>query len=491
MPDTQIKPITHVDIHMYKIGTGDCFVLKFKSGQDVTFTMVIDCGCYRRKFDQIRPYVEELKRDVNNHINALVVTHEHNDHVLGFQAAEALFTDADLTVDRIWMGWSENDDDDKVKEWKEDYGEKKMALALAAKRLKNAMDSNEFKEQFKDSIHGNAMLSLRGRFADTLQDFADLHVSGEYKGSLKGMAVVKEKIADNNITYHSPGSVLKDIPGLDGIRIFVLGPPEFHTEVETEPEEPEDAYEHNKDLNDSDLFVHALNAPSDSRLDPRLSPFDELFMMQKGSHYNAYEDPDAPWRRIDFDWLFSSGGFALRLNSITNNLTLCLAIEHEESGKVMLFPGDAEFGNWKTWHDVDWKEKAGIDIKTKDLLNRVVLYKVAHHLSHNGTARRLGLDMMTSPDLCAMVPLDYDIISSTWKSTMPSRMILKELLEKTKGRTIVMNEDGLHYDLSKEVPLSNKITEFRQHMTLAERAVFDDALDTDSSEFYIGYTLTL
>ena len=491
MPDTETKPITQVDVHMYKMGTGDCFVLKFLSGNDVTFTMVIDCGCYTREFNKIHPFIKALKKDVNNHIHALVVTHEHNDHVLGFQAAKALFTDSTLTVDRIWMGWPENDDDDKVKDWKEDYGQKKKAVALAAERLQSVVNRRDFRKQFEGSRDGDAMLSLRKQFAEVLKDFADLHVNGEYKGLLKGMAVVKEQIADNNITYHTPGSVLKDIPGLDGVRIFVLGPPEFHTDVETEPEEPEDAYEHNKDLNDSDLFVQALNVPSDSRFNPRLCPFEKSFVMKKDSNHKAYEDPDAAWRRIDYDWLFSSGYFALRMNSMTNNLSLCLAIEFEKSGKVMLFPGDAEFGNWKSWHDIDWQEKAGIDIKTKDLLNGVVFYKAAHHLSHNGTARKLGLDMMTSPDLCAMVPLDYDVISSTWKSTMPSRMILKELLEKTKGRTIVMNEDGLHYDLSKEVPLSDKIEEFRQHMTPAERDAFKAALDTDSSKFYIGYTLTL
>lgn len=491
MPDTETKPITRVDIHMYNMGTGDCFVLKFLSGDDVTFNMVIDCGCYKRKFAQINPYIKALKKDVDNHIHALVITHEHNDHVLGFQASEALFTDVALTVDRIWMAWSENDDDDKVKQWKQEYGQKKLALALAAERLKHEVDRNEFKEQFKDSKHGDTMLSLRRKFADVLRDFADLHVSDEYKGSLKGMAVVKEKIADNNITYHTPGTVLKDIPGLDGVRIFVLGPPELHTEVETEPEKDEDAYKHNRDLSDSDLLVHALYAISDPRLQPKLAPFDKSFMMEKGSHPKAYNDPDAAWRRIDYDWLFGSGYFALRLNSMTNNLSLCLAIEFEESGKVLLFPGDAEFGNWKSWHKIDWQDKAGINIQTKDLLNNVVFYKVAHHSSHNGTAKKLGLDMMIDPDLCAMVPLNYDVISSTWKSTMPSRMILKELLEKTKGRTIVMNEEGLHYDLRKEVPLSEKIAEFRQKMTPAEQAAFNNALTTDSSPYYIGYTITL
>ena len=106
MPDADHQPITHVDVHMYTLGTGDCFVLKFRSEDDVTFTMLIDCGCYTRKFKKIRPYIKKLVQDVDNHIDALVVTHEHNDHVLGFQAGRELFTDSELTVDRIWMAWT-------------------------------------------------------------------------------------------------------------------------------------------------------------------------------------------------------------------------------------------------------------------------------------------------------------------------------------------------------------------------------------------------
>ena len=84
--------------------------------------------------------------------------------------------------------------------------------------------------------------------------------------------------------------------------------------------------------------------------------------------------------------------FALRMNGLTNNLSLALAFEFMDSKKVMLFPGDAEFGSWASWHRIKWDEK-GADGKhyTEDLLNRTVFYKVAHHLSHNGQPKDLGL----------------------------------------------------------------------------------------------------
>ncbi len=107
---------------------------------------------------------------------------------------------------------------------------------------------------------------------------------------------------------------------------------------------------------------------------------------------------------------------------MTNNLSLALAIGFEDSGRVMLFPGDAEYGSWASWHKINWTEPSrtpGTHL-TEDLLNRTVFYKVAHHLSHNGTAQRLGLEMMRAPDLAAMATLDYSVISNGWTTTMPN-----------------------------------------------------------------------
>jgi hypothetical protein len=154
---------------------------------------------------------------------------------------------------------------------------------------------------------------------------------------------------------------------------------------------------------------------------------------------------------------------------------LVLAIEFIESGKVLLFPGDAEIGSWISWQKIDWLSK-GFAIKTEDLLKRTVFYKVAHHLSHNGTAKANGLDMMTHPSLVAMATLDYDVISNGWKSTMPNRLIVKDLLEKTKGRVLITNEKGLFYDLEGLIPLAGKIEEHRSKLSADERVDFDRSI---------------
>ncbi len=54
--------------------------------------------------------------------------------------------------------------------------------------------------------------------------------------------------------------------------------------------------------------------------------------------------------------------------------------------------------------------------------------------------------------------------------------IIRQLLEQTKGRTMIMNLDDLHYDRDKQVPLADKIEEFRGKMSQAERKEFEARL---------------
>ena len=479
------KPITEVAIQMYTMGTGDCFVLKFMHGDEVTFRMLIDCGVISGSKEHIEKHVDTLRQQVGNHLNVLVITHEHKDHVLAFERAEAKFSDADFKIDEIWMGWPEQDGDQKVEDWKEEWGKKMKALAMAAKKLGAARKNHALFAPFMGARDEENLRESREAFAAAIEAYAGLNFSA-YAGGLTGMTVVKEKLADGNISYYHPGDVIENLAALEGVRIYVLAPPESHDQVKVQPKADGGAYKHNKDVEEGDLFMEAVSVDTGQELPPDLSPFDPVYFMDRGQKHPAYDADKEAWRRIDHDWLFSAGHLALRLEHHLNNLTFCLAIEHVESGKVLLFPGDAEFGSWKTWHDVDWSS-VDDELTTEMLLNRVVFYKVAHHLSNNGTAKELGLEMMTHPDLCAMASLDYRKIMANWKSTMPSRMILKDLLERTRGRLIVLNEEGLHYDMAGEVPLKSKIAEARESMSAEEKQAFDGAVT--QAEHYIEYRL--
>lgn len=235
----------------------------------------------------------------------------------------------------------------------------------------------------------------------------------------------------------------------------------------------------------SDSFSAAVIGNSDSKNAD--SPFEERYFDKKSSQEEYYQTNGEPWRKIDYDWLMAgAGSLALRLNTGLNNLSMVVAIEIEKTGDVLLFTGDAEFGNWDSWHNIEWDKRGANDKHfTEDLLNRTIFYKVAHHLSNNGTAKDKGFKMMTSDKLVSMASLDYDIISSNWKSTMPNRGILKDLIEQTKGRLIIMNEKDLFFDFNGQEPLGEKIKAARSKLSQEEKQAFED--NFKSSALYKQY----
>lgn len=487
------QKITHAVVRMYCMGTGDCFIVKFFSNKTERFKMMIDCGVWSGKAEHLRPYMEDLKAYVNNSVDLLVVTHEHTDHVSVFEACSDLFTD-NFEVKRIWMGWSENDSLAKIKKWKTEHGEKKKALAVAAEKIDKALKDPALEETMKNEMNGLSILAAKKTFSESLKNFADLHVqtvAGTYKGLLEGMRIVKKEIASDNIEYYYPGNIIEDLPGADGIKFYVLGPPENWNEVETEGGGEGESYTHNTELRGTDALAASLLSTGTSVDLDNILPFEESYETNDSSLMKSYKDDKNAWRNIDNDWLFSAGSLALRINSLTNNLSLALAIEFEGSKRVMLFPGDAEYGSWSSWHKINWKgvkSESGGHF-TRDLLKRTVFYKVAHHMSHNGTAQRLGLNMMEHKDLAAMATLDYDVIAPKWKNTMPNREMLQELLEKTKGRIMIMSEADLFFDFNNKKPLIDKIEEARKKMSSKEAAEFKKSYKREKNNLYVEYTV--
>lgn len=506
-----MSKITHAEVRMYKMGTGDCFAIKFFADEIIKFKMMIDAGTWVGSKKKLTPHVENLKAYLDNAVDVLIVTHEHKDHVHAFDVCKHLFTDGKFNVGEIWLGWSEKEGAPEVEKWKEEYGEKKKILGIAAKKLENVIASEAYKEQFSGSKYADRAMGARQVFSEVVKDFAGLHLSADknkvYKGGLDGMEVIKKNITKKAIKYRHPGEVITDfntVDGkvVDGIRIYVLGPPELYDDVKKQVGGKGESYKHNKELQESGAFGAAILSLDKNGLNQSsLFPFEEHYIGSTTlGHDVKLEYDKQKWRNIDFDWLFSSGSFALRMNSLTNNLSLAIAIEFEESGRVMLFPGDAEFGSWSSWHQIKWNvdrtnqpesaEAREQKHLTEELLNRTVFYKVAHHLSHNGTAQRLGLEMMKHKDLAAMATLDYNVIHAGWKSTMPNRAIIKELLARTKGRLMIMNEEQIFFDFNDQVPIKTKILEARAMMSSKEEQEFENNFRTDEDEgLYIQYTV--
>jgi len=151
--------------------------------------------------------------------------------------------------------------------------------------------------------------------------------------------------------------------------------------------------------------------------------------------------PEDAGRRIDGDWLWTGAQhLALQMDTYTNNTCLVLAIELPTSKQVLLFAADAQVGNWLSWHDQEYKALDGRTLTASDLLAETTLYKVGHHGSHNATLKEKGLELMTHPDLVAMLPVEADGVIRLRYGQMPLKSLMKALGAKTEGRILRLDE---------------------------------------------------
>ena len=230
--------------------------------------------------------------------------------------------------------------------------------------------------------------------------------------------------------------------------MYVLGPPRDPKLLRnSDPSTPASEVYELAGMSGEDLgFLAAVETTAEGG-DAAGQPFDRWFRISEaeawddeffGEHYGFEGEDDQGWRRIETDWLGVASRLALQLDSHTNNTSLALAFELEPSGRVLLFPGDAQVGNWKSWSGMEWKVKDASETRSvtaADLLARTVLYKVGHHGSHNATLRDLGLELMTSRELTAMLPVDRKTAKKMdWN--MPFPALLRRLQEKTTGRIL-------------------------------------------------------
>jgi len=519
--------INKVIVRMYRFGTGDCFALKFYSGNSIIFKMLIDAGVVfpAPSKKKLTPAVNHLIKFFNKKVDVLVITHEHYDHTSVFERCKDIFK-KDLTIDKIWMAWTENDDSSDLSKWKEEYNEWKKSVALASYYLEKAKEDGALRQHFAGNKFGDFSLAARERYIGAIKSFSDLNMDnpakslglyddetddeaedkfhsldesqleqfaakGKIDKPLKAMRVIKDEIATGNIEYFSPGDAFT-IPAAPGLKFYILGPPkEFDLIWEEDTDEQGEVYEHsrNNDLQGHRAFSNSILNFHKKHKPSSILPFDRKHVVDKDEYtsiVDKYKDGNNDWRKIDYDWLYSSANLSLRLVGMVNNFSLVMAIENENSKEVMLFPGDAEYGSWKSWHDIDWPSTGANDKHlTEDLLNRTIFYKVAHHMSHNGTAKRKGLDMMTDRNLTAMATVDYNKISSSWKNTMPNRHILDELLDKTKGRFFIMNEEGIKYD--QHTTLTEKIEAARSTMTDKEKDDLEDNFEKE--KLFLEWTI--
>ncbi|MET0414928.1 MAG: MBL fold metallo-hydrolase [Actinoplanes sp.] len=383
---------------MYRQGLGDCFLLTVTDNQ-AAHHVVIDFGVLLGTPDA-KSVMQEVATNIvevtGGHLDAVVATHEHWDHISGFGQAQDVLDG--LRIDEAWLGWTEIPNDPQAEALRHRRREALRRIAAAAQACA-ATDPKRSE-----------------RLAGLLGFYGDLAAAG---GVTTASAFQWVKDKPTAIRYLEPGDRF-DAFGLD---IHVLGPPRDTKMIKKS--DPSRAHPE----------VYTISAGSD--LLTSAAPFDGFFSLDAGaaSSYpliaERYRAPADRWRRIDVEWSGAAESLALRLDSDTNNTSVVLAVALGQGGPVLLFPGDAQVGSWLSWETLEWPGP----VRSADLLARTVLYKVGHHGSHNATLREKGLELMTSPDLVAMIPVERGMADKQhWH--MPMHSLLLRLTEKTRGRIL-------------------------------------------------------
>jgi hypothetical protein len=493
-----------VAMRLYGQGLGDCFLLAFAPSDpnDRPCYMVIDCGVAVATpggAERMSKVVANIREATGGVIDVLAITHQHFDHISGFQQAIEEWKKF-KEVNALYLPWTESTDD---------HGDGKNTEKLR-KALEDAAKQAIEKAAENGSLADHPALQAAAGFLDVDESLFGAAGGGRID-MVKAMQAARDLCPDN-IQYFRPGDVFR-LPRTE-FHGYVLGPPLPSTRtdkigsfIELLVDDSEMySYEHvdgvvadgghagrdegrkvtlaSTALRSLASGLGAVDAVLDVDWrgeDERYSPFestvrlpweeameldffknhygdlkpDQYVSPERNEHGCTCQDKSSGngwWRRVDNDWLANAGELAMRADGFTNNISLVLAFDIPNSEKMLLFPGDAQVGNWLSWHLIDgWNNRFGASPKNapaakngktlmQNLLGRVAFYKVGHHGSHNATIREKGLEMMTRDDLVAYIPISVPVAQDLMKyCPMPFYPVVRRIQEKTEGRVFMAN----------------------------------------------------
>ncbi|MFB8831613.1 hypothetical protein ACE0DR_25505 [Azotobacter sp. CWF10] len=421
---------------MYRGILGDCFLLRHEEDGQPRH-ILIDCGVLqgvKGARERMKLIVDDIHYTTGGNLDLVVVTHEHHDHLSGFSYEKSRFFESnDFDIQELWLAWTEDPNDPQASALRQRFSKVKSALTKVLQLSPLAVSDPR-------------LGSVRG-----LSAFIEpLSLGGTHKTTID---LLKEKAGRRGTRYLEPGDVVRP-ERLATLKAMVLGPP--RSEQRLRKDAPSKSAGKEVYLTDPDeAFAIEDRARRELGETPLIGelPFARPYQrtiadaraVSTGPYAGAeplYFDDANQWRCIEGEWLDGAEAMALKMDSDTNNTSLVLAFELPDR-QVLLFPGDAQVGNWLSWGDQTYPRQASAEYPTPatrdDILARVSLYKVGHHCSHNATLREFGLGKMICPRLVAMIPVVESVAQQNeWKMPFPD--LLHALLERAQGR--VVSGDG-------------------------------------------------
>jgi hypothetical protein len=410
-------------IRAYNVEVGDCLYCRIPKARKIgggvdDFHILVDCGSLGGG-DLLRAALANLKAmlpeagDGRKRLDLVVVTHEHKDHIAGFDPA--FFED--VRIENLWMS--------------------------------AAMDPQHPQAERSLQLHGLAAMAMRRAasldlaLGPELQELAALF-GIDNDGAMEALRTTLPE--RNGITpkYVHAGMTLSQLKlPIVGAAIRVLG-----------PERDIDHFYLGEDVDETLLGLASKGA-----------------MFQAGAARSAAERPanisESDFGRLQSRMLSSAFAFAELSSKVTNNTSVVLLVEWKT--KRLLFVGDAEWnaafkagksnGSWNVmWH------------KRRARLGKPIHFlKIGHHGSENstpwndledGTVTEPGtiLDAILPLPKAGKAPAAQAVVSTRRKNyeTIPRSALLVEL-----GRR-VHNVRTYAAALGTKAPTLPKFTEFEK-----------------------------
>jgi hypothetical protein len=338
-----------ITVRMYNVGFGDCFllfvpVIETNGGRRIA-KVLIDCGVRANspKPNPLFDVASQIARDVEDpageaHIDVVIATHRHQDHVEGFRYA--LW--GDVKVDEVWLPWTEDPDDPEA-----------VAILRRQSSLAQAIRTN------LNLLSATGVDAERRELMAALAENA-LSNSDAMKTLHHGFAGKPTRRFLSRSTY------VRRPRQLPGVRVHVLGP----------SRSPEVIQDMNPPSGESyvRLAGGSPSGPSETLFEEAAVTEDRVIAGAVPGFQPDIRQAKGQLRAMTSDGLILS---AVALESAVNNTSLMLMFEIGDA--YLLFPGDAQWGTWALTLE---------DQRTRRLLERTTFYKIGHHGSHNATPRQ-------------------------------------------------------------------------------------------------------